>query len=894
MGNKYVFLFADDISGMKGTPKEILGGKGAGLAEMMRLGVPVPPGFTITPETCNAYRRAKGFPDGLVAEVDAALANVEAALGRKLGDPKSPLLVSVRSGARVSMPGMMDTILNLGLNDETVRGLAAQSQNPRFAFDSYRRFIDMFANVVLGCSRHPFEHALHELKRSLGNASMPDSEVPHDALEKLVTQYRSIAEKESGRPFPNDVREQLHLAIAAVFRSWDNARAVRYRRMQDIPDSWGTGVTVQSMVFGNMGDDSGSGVAFTRNPSTGQKRLYGEFLPNAQGEDVVAGIRTPRPILADGADDESLSLERSMHGAFEEIVAIADRLESHFKDMQDIEFTIERGKVFILQTRNGKRTAHAAVRIATQLVDEGLADERQALLRVEPESLEQLLHASVPTPEELEAKGTHPLAIGLPASPGAATGRIVLHADDAEARASSGEDVILVRRETSPEDIHGMKAARGILTATGGMTSHAAVVARGLGRTCVAGSSAVHVDYDKQEVVFRLESGEAITMHVGDVITLDGTHGRVYRGEIATTAAAKLPELDRLMGWADRHRKLRVRTNADTPKQAASARTLGAEGIGLCRTEHMFFAEDRLEAVRCMVLCATPQARAEWLAKIEPMQQGDFAEILDAMAGLPVTIRLLDWPLHEFLPKEQREFESVARALHTSVDEVKRRADDLHEQNPMLGHRGVRLGLTDPAIYQTQARAIAAAAVQCKQRGLDVRPEIMIPIVSMAAELEQMRELVRETVAKVLEDAKVDLAIPIGTMIELPRACLAAKRIAEHADFFSFGTNDLTQTTFGLSRDDAGKFLASYVEQGLLQNDPFVRLDEEGVGELVKLAVERGRATKPDLKIGICGEHGGDPKSIAFAARAGVDYVSCSPPRLPIARLAAAQAAIRS
>ncbi len=894
---RWVYMFGEDIG--DAPPKQLLGGKGAGLAEMTRLGVPVPPGFTITTEACLAYTDSGGkMPDGLEEEVDEAVRELEERIGRGLGDPKSPLLVSVRSGAAVSMPGMMDTILNLGLNDATVEGLAEESKDRRFAFDAYRRLLDMYGDVVLGVKREHFEEALAQLKRNLGDASMSDQDVPADKLEELVGRYARIIADGAGAPFPDDVRAQLWGAIGAVFQSWDNPRAVRYRKMHDIPHDMGTAVNVQAMVFGNMGDDSGSGVAFTRSPSTGERVLYGEFLANAQGEDVVAGIRTPRPITEAAASPgrEAESLERSWPEVFREISDIADKLEKHFREMQDIEFTIEKGRVFILQTRTGKRTAHAAVRIAVEMVNEGLIDRDDALVRVEPESLEQLLHARLPSPDELEARGIRPIASGLPASPGAAMGRIVLDADEAERLAEEGKDVILVRRETSPEDIHGMKAALGIVTATGGMTSHAAVVARGLGKCCVAGCSAMTVDYEASKVSVRLDDGGTVALAPGDVITLDGTHGKIYLGELDVEAAAKVPEFETLMGWADGRRRLGVRANADTPRAARTSRSFGAEGIGLCRTEHMFFAEDRLEAVRCMVLSEGDEERAKWLDRIAPMQREDFVAIFEAMSGLPVTIRLLDWPLHEFLPREENDYGSVARALGVTADVVKKRAQAMHEVNPMLGHRGVRVGLTTPAIYRMQTRAILEAAVDCAARGIPVVPEIMIPVVALSSELAAMRTIVEEVAREVLAEAKAEIAWSYGTMIELPRACLVAGSLAETAEFFSFGTNDLTQTTFGLSRDDAGRFLAKYLDdpRGLLTADPFARLDTTGVGELVRLAAERGRATRADIKLGVCGEHGGDPRSIAFCEAVGLDYVSCSPPRLPIARLAAAQATIRA
>jgi len=868
-------------------PKAILGGKGAGLSHMTRLGIPVPPGFTIDTRACLGFLEGRELDDSLKADVDAALATVEAQVGRKLGDASDPLLVSVRSGAAISMPGMMDTILNLGLNDDTVEALAKTSGDRRFAFDAYRRFVQMYGDVVLGIAHEHFESALSAYKKELGAPTMLDSQLDAEQLEALVGHYKNVLEAHE-KPFPSDVREQLWSAIRAVFGSWNNVRAVRYRKMQGIDHSIGTACTVQAMVFGNMGETSGSGVAFTRNPSNGEKQLYGEYLENAQGEDVVAGIRTPRPLTAraavPGREDETL--ERRQPEVFREIVKHCDALEAHFGDMQDVEFTVEQGRPYILQTRTGKRTAHAAVRIAVDLVREGAITKEQAVASVDAASLDQLLHARLPKPDELAERGVNALASGLPASPGAATGRIVFDADEAEKMAGEGVDVILVRRETSPEDIHGMKAAQGIVTASGGMTSHAAVVARGLGKCCVAGVSSLQVDYANKTVSVRADGG-ARTFSEGAVISLDGTHGKVYEGALEVVAASVLPEFDELMTWADDLRRMTIRANADTPRQARTARTFGAQGIGLCRTEHMFFADERLEAVRCVVLAERDEQRDEWLRKIEPMQEQDFFAIFKAMDGLPVTLRLLDWPLHEFLPKEEAELEAVAKALGTGVGRVRARAEALHEQNPMLGHRGVRVGLTLPAIYRTQVRAVLSAAKRAKAEGIDPKPEIMIPVVGSAKELAL-------AVAELREEAKAfeDVEFTVGTMIELPRACLVAGDLAEHADFFSFGTNDLTQTALGISRDDSGKFLPHYVDHGIYSADPFARIDVEGVGALVRMACEQGRATRPSLSLGLCGEHGGDPTSIAFCEEIGLSYVSCSPPRLPIARLAAAQAAI--
>ncbi|MDH5491967.1 MAG: pyruvate, phosphate dikinase, partial [Myxococcales bacterium] len=794
------------------------------------------------------------------------------------------------------MPGMMDTVLNLGLNHETVEALAREMGDRRFAFDAYRRLLQMYGDVVLGADHGLFEAALREIKAEEGGVLTLDKELSAAALERLVGRYEGILEQ-GGKPFPRDAREQLRGAVGAVFSSWDNARARRYRRISGIDDDWGTACTVQAMVFGNLGEQSGSGVAFTRNPSSGEGLLYGEYLANAQGEDVVAGIRTPLALtaLAAAPGQEEESLERRQPEVFAAVARHCAALEAHFRDMQDVEFTIERGEVFILQTRAGKRTAHAAVRIAVELVEEGKITPKEAVLRVDPASLDQLLHARLPPPEELAARGTIALASGLPASPGAATGRIVLHADEAERLALDGEAVILVRRETSPEDIHGMKAAQGILTATGGMTSHAAVVARGLGKCCVSGCGGIHVDYDKGEIHADVEGGPRRVLKVGELITLDGSHGRVYAGALEVEAAASVPELERLMVWADELRRMRVRANADTPRQAREARSFGAEGIGLCRTEHMFFAEDRLDAVRCMALAPDSEARVRWLERIEPMQQGDFEAIFRAMDGLPVTIRFLDWPLHEFLPRELEEHRRVAEALGIAVEEVRERAESLREINPMLGHRGVRVGLVYPEIFRMQARAILRAAQRVAAEGVSVHPELMLPVVAFSEEMKRLAILIKEEAEGVFGAEGARVPYLIGTMIELPRACLRAGELAKTAEFFSFGTNDLTQTTMGISRDDSGKFLPYYIDElRMLPADPFARIDEAGVFELVQIACERGRAARPGLKLGLCGEHGGDPDSIALCERAGLDYVSTSPPRIPIARLAAAHATARA
>nr|WP_207785929.1 pyruvate, phosphate dikinase [Altererythrobacter segetis] len=867
--------------------KTVTGGKGANLAEMASIGLPVPPGFTITTEECVRYlKEGADFSDDLRSEVGKALNHIEKAVGKRFGDAADPLLVSVRSGARVSMPGMMDTVLNLGLNDETVKGLAAVSGDERFAWDSYRRFIQMYSDVVLGLDHGLFEEALEIAKEDRGYQA--DTEMTAADWKDLVGQYQAIVAREHDAPFPQDVGEQLWGAIAAVFDSWDSDRAKVYRRLNDIPGDWGTAVNVQAMVFGNMGETSATGVAFTRDPSTGEKAYYGEWLVNAQGEDVVAGIRTPQYLTRaarERAGARAPSMEEEMPAAYAELAQVFDLLERHYKDMQDIEFTVERGKLWMLQTRSGKRTAKAALKMAVEMVGEGLIDERTAILRIDPMALDQLLHPTL----DPDAK-RNVLTKGLPASPGAASGKIVLDADTAEKWVARGEKVILVRVETSPEDIHGMHAAQGILTARGGMTSHAAVVARGMGRPCVSGASQVRIDLAARTAVI----GTAL-LDEGDTITIDGATGEVMDGEVPTIEPVLAGAFATLMEWADRHRRMKVRTNAETPADCRTARKFGAEGIGLCRTEHMFFDDRRIAAVREMILADDEKGRRKALAKLLPEQRGDFAQIFEAMAGLPCTIRLLDPPLHEFLPHGDADFEALAEASGVSAAHLKRRAAELHEANPMLGHRGCRLGITFPEIYEMQARAIFEAACEVSAKGGDpVVPEIMIPLVATRRELEILRKLVGETAAQVFAERGQRVGYLVGTMIELPRAALTAGDIAEAAQFFSFGTNDLTQTTLGLSRDDAGSFLPTYVEKGIFARDPFVSLDIEGVGQLVSLAAERGRATKPDLKLGICGEHGGDPASIAFCEQVGLDYVSASPFRVPIARLAAAQAALRS
>ncbi|MFC3099488.1 pyruvate, phosphate dikinase [Altererythrobacter lauratis] len=865
--------------------KTIVGGKGANLAEMAGIGLPVPPGFTITTEECVRYLQdGADFSDALKTEVAAALTHIERAVGKTFGDAADPLLVSVRSGARVSMPGMMDTVLNLGLNDATVQGLAATSGDDRFAWDSYRRFIQMYSDVVLGIDHGMFEEALEIAKEDRGYLS--DTEMLAEDWQELVAEYKRLAEGELGHPFPQDVTEQLWGAIRAVFDSWDSDRAKVYRRLNDIPGDWGTAVNVQAMVFGNMGDTSATGVAFTRDPATGERAYYGEWLVNAQGEDVVAGIRTPQYLTRDArvaAKAELPSMEEAMPEAYAELVAVFDLLERHYKDMQDIEFTVERGKLWMLQTRSGKRTAKAALRMAVDMVGEGLIDEVTAIKRVDPMALDQLLHPMLDPDAPRDV-----LATALPASPGAASGKIALDSDLAEKWANNGDKVILVRVETSPEDIHGMHAAQGILTARGGMTSHAAVVARGMGRPCVSGAAAVSIDMGARS----LKIGER-ALKEGDFITLDGSTGQVMAGLVPMIEPELAGDFGTLMQWADKHRRMKVRTNAETPEDCRMALAFGAEGIGLCRTEHMFFDAGRIMAVREMILADDEAGRRRALAKLLPEQRADFVQIFTAMAGLPCTIRLLDPPLHEFLPQRDEEFADLAADVGVSVEHLKRRAEELHEFNPMLGHRGCRLGITFPEIYEMQARAIFEAACAVSAKGGDpVVPEVMIPLVATKRELEILRALVDRVAAEVFAEQGRTLDYLVGTMIELPRAALMAGEIAEEARFFSFGTNDLTQTTLGVSRDDAGRFLAPYVEQGIYPRDPFVSLDVEGVGQLVRLAAERGRGTRSDIKLGICGEHGGDPASIRFCEEVGLDYVSASPYRVPIARLAAAQAAL--
>lgn len=883
---KWVYSFAAGAAEGNAQMPELLGGKGANLAEMARLGLNVPPGFTITTEASAAYAAAgKTFPAGLAAEVDAALKLVAEVTGTSFGSEDAPLLVSVRSGSRASMPGMMDTILNLGLNDRSVEGLAKRSGDARFAYDSYRRFIQMYGDVVLGVDHGAFEDVLENFKNLNGYAS--DTDLEAEAWRDIVTEYKEVIVRETGEPFPQDTATQLWGAIGAVFESWNNVRAQTYRRLHDIPDNWGTAVNVQAMVFGNLGDTSATGVAFTRNPSTGENEVYGEFLPNAQGEDVVAGIRTPQPLAA-GISRSGTSLETTMPAAYAELTRIFGFLEKHYRDMQDVEFTIESGKLWILQTRSGKRTTEAALRIAADMAAEGLITKEEAVLRVDPGQLDQLLHPTL-DPDAPQDYVTS----GLPASPGAASGEIVFHSEMAEALKGKGRDVILVRAETSPEDVHGMVAATGILTARGGMTSHAAVVARGMGRPCVSGAGALRIDADAG----TMRVGARV-FRAGDVITIDGSTGRVLAGRAKMRAPQLSGAFATLMGWADEFRVMKVRTNADTPRDARQARVFGAEGIGLCRTEHMFFEEDRILAVREMILADSEEGRRQALDKLLPMQRGDFEELFEIMAGLPVTIRLLDPPLHEFLPHEEREAAQVAAALDMNLARLKARVKELEEFNPMLGFRGCRLGVKYPEITEMQARAIFEAAIAAgRKTGAQVHAEVMIPFVAYRAEFDVLREVIGKVAVAVEHETGVGLSYEIGTMIELPRAALMAGDIARGAhgaSFFSFGTNDLTQTALGLSRDDAAPILSSYLERGILAEDPFVSIDQAGVGELVRIGVERGRAAKPGLKAGVCGEHGGDARSVTFFSSAGLDYVSCSPYRVPVARLAAGQAAIRA
>ncbi|WP_294332697.1 pyruvate, phosphate dikinase [uncultured Sphingomonas sp.] len=883
---QYVYRFGGGVSDGGAGDKNLLGGKGANLAEMASIGLPVPPGFTISTAMCTRYyEEGESFPESVKAEVANGIAHIAAITGKQFGDAADPLLVSVRSGARVSMPGMMDTVLNLGLNDQTVQGLAATSGDDRFAWDSYRRFIQMYADVVLGLDHGRFEEALEIAKEDRGFTL--DTELSATDLQALVAEYKAIVEELWNKPFPQDVHDQLWGAIGAVFGSWQSERAKVYRRLNDIPADWGTAVNVQAMVFGNMGDTSATGVAFTRDPSTGERAYYGEFLINAQGEDVVAGIRTPQYLTKrarEAAGAKPASMEEAMPEVYGELAAVFDRLETHYRDMQDIEFTVERAKLWMLQTRSGKRTAKAALKIAVDMANEGLITRQEAILRVDPQALDQLLHPTLDpkAPRDVLTKG-------LPASPGAASGYAVFDSDTAEKRANAGDSVILIRVETSPEDIHGMHAARGILTARGGMTSHAAVVARGMGRPCVSGAGSLSIN--AREKVMRV--GDRVVRE-GDMVTIDGATGEVMAGQVPTVQPELSGDFGTLMTWADEVRRLKVRANAETPLDCRTAREFGAEGVGLCRTEHMFFEQSRITAVRQMILAEDEAGRRAALEKLLPEQRSDFLEIFEVMAGLPVTIRLLDPPLHEFLPHEEAEFAEVATAAGVDIDTLKRRAAELHEFNPMLGHRGCRLGVTYPEIYEIQARAIFEAAIAVAEKsGAAPVPEVMIPLVATRRELELMKAVVDKAAQAVFAEKGRTLDYLVGTMIELPRAALMAGEIAEVGAFFSFGTNDLTQTTLGVSRDDASRFLTTYVEKGIYAKDPFVSLDVEGVGQLIALAAERGRATRPDIKLGICGEHGGDPASIAFCEKTGLDYVSASPYRVPIARLAAAQAAIR-
>ena len=870
---KWVYLFKEGKADMK----NLLGGKGANLAEMTNLGLPIPQGFTVTTEACtDYYNSGKKITDEIKGQIFDALKILEDQQGKKFGDTENPLLVSVRSGARASMPGMMDTILNLGLTDVAVEGFAKKTGNPRFAYDSYRRFIQMFSDVVMEISKAKFERVLDEIKEKKGVKF--DTELTADDLKEVITQFKALYKAEKGTDFPQEPTEQLIEAVTAVFRSWDNPRAIYYRRMNDIPGDWGTAVNVQAMVFGNMGDTSGTGVAFTRNPSTGEAKIYGEYLINAQGEDVVAGIRTPQPIT---------KLEEDMPEAFAEFMRIATLLENHYKDMQDMEFTIEDKKLFFLQTRNGKRTAPAALQIACDLVDEGKITKEQAIARIEAKSLDQLLH---PGFDVAALKAATPVGKALPASPGAAAGKVYFTAEDAKKNHEKGERVVLVRLETSPEDIEGMHAAEGILTVRGGMTSHAAVVARGMGTACVSGCGEIVID---EAAKYFTIAGQ--TVKEGDYISLDGSTGNIYIGDIPTVEAAISGNFDRIMTWADEIRTLKVRTNADTPADAANAVKFGAEGIGLCRTEHMFFEGERIHKIRKMILSKTVEAREEALNELIPFQKGDFKGLYEVMEGRPVTIRFLDPPLHEFVPTEDDDIAALAADMGLSVEEVKATCDSLHEFNPMMGHRGCRLAVTYPEIAKMQTRAVMEAAIEVKQeKGFDIIPEIMIPLVGEKRELKFVKDIVVETAEAVKAEKGSDIEYHIGTMIEIPRAALLANEIAEEAEFFSFGTNDLTQMTFGFSRDDAGKFLDSYYTNKIFESDPFARLDQDGVGQLVKMASEKGRATRPNIKLGICGEHGGDPSTVEFCHKVGLNYVSCSPFRVPIARLAAAQAVLNN
>ena len=872
MAKKFVYLFKE----ADGQNKALFGGKGANLAEMTKLGMPVPQGFTITTEACTKYYEdGETISQEIIDQVYDALAKVEKMAGKKFGDANDPFLVSVRSGARASMPGMMDTILNLGLNDVSVEGLAKLTANPRFAYDCYRRFIQMYSDVVMGVGKATFERIIDEMKEEKKVKS--DTELTADDLKELIAKFKAFYKQDRGVDFPQDPKEQLVGAIKAVFRSWNNPRAIIYRRMNDIPGSWGTAVNVQSMVFGNMGDTSGTGVAFTRNPATGEKGLFGEYLMNAQGEDVVAGIRTPAHIS---------ELAQTNPEVYKQFVEIANKLENHYKDMQDMEFTIERGKLFMLQTRNGKRTAAAAIRIAVDLVREGMISEEQAVLSIDPKQLDALLH---PQFEAAALKKAKPVAKGLPASPGAACGKIAFSAEEASLRVKNGEKVVLVRLETSPEDIEGMAVSEGILTARGGMTSHAAVVARGMGACCVAGCPELIVDEENKVLTIN---GEIYTTH--DYLSLDGSTGNIYAGQIPTVEADVSGDFGTIMAWADKNRKLSIRTNADTPRDAAKARQFGAEGIGLCRTEHMFFAEDRIPAVREMIVSKTVEERTRALNKLLPMQRADFIGLYKAMGNYPVTIRFLDPPLHEFVPTKDEDILALSKEMGIEFGELKKTISDLHEANPMLGHRGCRLSVTYPEIAEMQTRAVIEAAISLNKEGANIKPEIMVPLVGDVKELKYVKDFIVKTAETVMAEQGVKVDYKVGTMIEIPRAALTADEIAKEAEFFSFGTNDLTQMTYGFSRDDAGKFLDAYYAKKIFESDPFAKVDQIGVGKLMKIAVELGRQTRPDIKLGICGEHGGDPSTIEFCHNIGLTYVSCSPFRVPIARLAAAQANIKN
>jgi pyruvate,orthophosphate dikinase len=884
---KWVYTFGDGKAEGEASMKNLLGGKGANLAEMSNIGLPVPPGFTITTEVCTSYYdNEETYPSDLKEQVMASLKEMEGTVGAVFGDTANPLLVSVRSGARVSMPGMMDTVLNLGLNDQTVEALAQKSGDARFAYDSYRRFIQMYSDVVLGVDHYHFEELL-EIFKEEQNYTL-DTDLSADDWKELIIQFKATVETELGRPFPQDVHEQLWGAIDAVFGSWMIERAMVYRRLNGISHNWGTAVNVQSMVFGNMGDDCATGVVFTRDPSTGENAYYGEYLINAQGEDVVAGIRTPQNLTKKSRLDAGAampSMEESMPEVYAELAAVFVKLEGHYRDMQDIEFTVQQGKLYILQTRSGKRTAPAALKIAVEMVHDNIITKEEAVLRVEPASLDQLLHPTLDPDGKRDV-----LTKGLPASPGAAVGKVVFNADEAEKMAKNGESVILVRIETSPEDIHGMHAAKGILTSRGGMTSHAAVVARGMGRPCVSGAGELHIDLKAGTIEVN---GRMVKNH--DVITLDGGTGQVMFGAARMIQPELGGEFSQLMAWADEVRTMKVRTNAETPLDARTALDFGAEGIGLCRTEHMFFDADRIINVRQMIMAENKKGRMEALAKLLPVQRADFTELFKIMEGLPVTVRLLDPPLHEFLPTKESDFEDVAAAMGVELSYLKRRADELHEFNPMLGHRGCRLGISYPEIYEMQARAIVEAAIEVsKTSPSPVVPEIMVPLVGTRQEIDILAKLIKKIADEVIAESGSDLKYMVGTMIELPRAALMAGEIAKHAEFFSFGTNDLTQTTYGISRDDSVSFLDDYLKNDIYEQDPFVTIDQEGVGELIKIGAMRGRATRPDLKIGICGEHGGDPASVEFCYSVGLDYVSCSPYRVPIARLAAAQAYLKN